>query len=93
MQNLLPVSVRRLRIAAARLRGDRRPDPVARSIWTAARNYRRDATAAPEDAPETIRLPYKIVDRIHALTPELDTPTEGIKDEPDHPNAGNASGP
>lgn len=70
MQHLLPVPVRRLRIAAARLRTERRRSGTDRAIWIAARNYRRDGIAQPDDTPETVKLPHCIANRIGELTPE-----------------------
>lgn len=71
MQHLLPITVRRLRIAAARLRETRRSTGTDRAIWIAAKNYRRDALAQPEDAPESITLPHTLVERINELTADI----------------------
>jgi hypothetical protein len=79
MQHLLPVPVRRLRIAAARLRTERRRSGTDRALWIAARNYRRDGQAQPDDTHEVVRLPHFIAERIAELTPEQEE-TKGTED-------------
>ena len=80
MQNLTPITVRRLRIAAARLRGTRRSNGLHRAIWVAAKNYRRDAAAEPELAVESVEFPKVLADAIRQLTPDLD-PTPDVTDD------------
>ncbi|QDV23586.1 hypothetical protein [Aureliella helgolandensis] len=72
MQYLTPIAVRRLRIAAARLRTGRRRSGSERAVWIAAKNYRRAAQLEPDEAPETIELPKSLVDLVQTLTPELE---------------------
>lgn len=72
MQFLTPVPIRRLRIAAARLRGTARRSGTQRAIWIAAKNYRRDAVAQPDQAPESIEFPKALADAIGELTPDFE---------------------
>lgn len=71
MQNLTKIHVRRLRVAAARLRETRRRSGTDRAIWLAARNYRRDAIADPAEAPQVIELPQTLTARIAELTMDV----------------------
>lgn len=80
MQHLVPVPVRRLRIAGARIHRQRRHSGSDRAIWVAARNYRRDQWAQPDDAAEIVKLPHFLVERIAELTTDYPEEPEEIKD-------------
>jgi hypothetical protein len=79
MQHLLPVPVKRLHIAADRLPADRSRNGTDRALWIAARNYKSDEQAQPDDTPDVVRLPHFIAERIAELTPEHED-TKGTED-------------